>query len=345
MELNDIQLGIDLATSATIIGSALTFWWQSLKRAEEARAADKIEKTRSIALSKLYDVSREFEDAFIKFNTARETLEDGLYKGSRFSLSGSEIKSPDQIKNNLSLISEFINGYEEYYNLIQKRRYSILPLLDVLDESEKSKAKATDNQSAISKVWEDINSLRVAHSNLVDRFELLTELIELCDKAESIQQSISVGTDRSSAAVVSSKPIVDMARSILFQQKNMFLLNEIISSAEISAKERSDFLNDLGVEWNFREQIVRDVQPAMQERLINHFLLDLTEGEPLDFQVRIMAMVKESLDENQIICKGVLIKLSALLYATLQCDSQESFAQVVDRYGERDYLNKAWEKC
>lgn len=196
MTLDKIQLGVDLATSATILITLATWAVESRRRANKERKIDINEQTRSASLEKTNQVLHEVENSFHEIIAAATTFERSIDRRVThtdddkldFSLLDKTINK-EFIDENLSKLNEIRIKIDQYYELISKRRYSLIPILESLKGGESFKNSFLKDIDQIGKVHNKIGSgwfglLREFH-NIVDHFTNLAKEHNLSSSEDS----------------------------------------------------------------------------------------------------------------------------------------------------------------
>ena len=142
---SSIQLGFDMATSLTIVGAAVTWIIGQKKQAEAEKIRGINQHARSTGLKKVQDVLFEIEDkysilisktqAFEKNIDLRVRRTNGMLDFTRLNQtikndSGFLVVSADRLRDIREELGQF-------YELIQVRRYSLIPLLDAIKDGDK----------------------------------------------------------------------------------------------------------------------------------------------------------------------------------------------------------------
>lgn len=153
-----IQVGVDVATSLTIIGAMLSWFFESRRRSKKERELEERrfeeqkklsfdENSKSVSLGKVQDILSEIENIFrvvVESAQSFENIVDRFSKGESVEEKVSELSNTisskeDYLPRVLERASEFIKSYGEYYELIQIRRYSLVPSIIFHNEGEEFK--------------------------------------------------------------------------------------------------------------------------------------------------------------------------------------------------------------
>ena len=337
MEFSEIQVGIDLATSVTIIGSAVAFWSQYVRSTKEARQSDKIEKTRATALSKLYDISQEFEDAYMalldEYRASNLEKYGTPYIGSlEYPAVGYDAEA------RYASTKRLVNAFSNFSTLVFKRRYTLLPLLDVIDE-EGAMANA-DSQSGGSKteIWTAILELQKHDIWLGQDYGYLCKLHELLQAIESAAGSDDVlDSDALYALYQTDGTVKNLTNRLLTEEGFRRYIKNIFKDMNVPDEDNELLACYMKNSTSWKSDRVKDEDIA---ELVKKFLRSYRDATLGGRFYSAESAVSKRLHDSTLLCKDMLIKISALLYKTLRSNNDISYAGVVDKYEEPRYLGK-----
>lgn len=342
LEFSEIQVGIDLATSATIIFSAVAFWSQYVKNAREAQRSDKIERTRATALARLYEISHEFEDAYRDLLEVHRAINEKRW-GNPYGQLLRVVPETDEHKSKED-INRLVMGYQRFAELIFKRRYTLLPLLEVIDEETVDDREGGSGNQSKSTVWEDVQQLKNSEIWICtehDYFNHLFELRRLVDAA--LAESATDSADEEIAALYDTdEGVRALTRKILTDASFLKFNRDLYTRLELETKDSEElarYINSPGSVAHWPETMAR--VDATISRAAAEFLGQAGRKSLYRIVERAESDLKRRLDDSTLLCKTVLIKISALLCKTLRNRDDVGFTDIVDRYEGKYYLNKA----
>ena len=330
--IDSIQWGIDIATSITIIGTAVMFLINSSKQARKEREVGINENTRSVSLEKIQSILLEFEDGFsvlvdkalkVEKPIDRRVTSNGLDGLAATIKENSEFSK--KLQQDLESFREEIGAF---YETIQKRRYSLIPVVDSL----------SDKQDALNLINQDIREIGEIHNKIGSGWSaLLGELFALKKAFLSFCLSNEI-------FVIDDK----------FQDSDFEKLY-----ADDNIKHRVlGILFDIDY-WDWTQSFVSDEQKAQLKQAIeektifddettstafNQMLLSLYTGLLKDKIDTYLAQVclRTSGDAQlaRMECKDILIKLSALTHKILKNDDQVLYTDVIADYESDRYFGR-----
>jgi hypothetical protein len=316
---SSIQLGFDIATSVTIIGAAASWWWESKRRAKIEKKQGMIDQVRSTSLEKILCIVEEFENAFssvaqssLKVLSGINTFGDHNEYANHVieSVKNGQVSLEEKIKYSI----EYRNRIDKYYETIQKRRYTLLPILESLDP----------NNKFFNSIREEINELfdQFADLNEID-LPLLSNLHELSEyiisqiKQDSGpgQSGPSLNLDKEmylkSAQIILNEDNVDFVSKYLSKEQSLIYKQSMESGTELTNEQRNSIISEF-ISW-----IVEDPK-TMQ----GHALLNLTI----------------SITHSRRHSKSLLIKLSALTNKLLSNQDDLDLELITKKFESDDYF-------
>lgn len=332
INIENIQWGVDIATSITIIGTAVMFLVNSSKQARKEREVGINENTRSVSLEKIQLILQEFEDAFSILVDKALKVEKPI--DSRYNSSGMEGLA-DKIKNDAGFSKNLQTNLEtfrleigSFYETIQKRRYSLIPVIDSL----------SDKQNALNLINQDIREIGEMHNRigsgwstlLVELFDLKKAFLSFC-----ITNEVFVVGEKFDNAdfqkLCADDAVRKAALGIFFDADYWDWTKSFISD------EHHDLMHNA-----IKEKTVLDNKESKE--IFNNMLLSLFSGllvSKIDLylaQVCVRTSGDAQLARQE--CKDILIKLSALTHKILKNDDQALYTDVISKYESDQYFGR-----
>jgi hypothetical protein len=315
----NIQLGFDIATSVTILVAAISWSLENRRNSKELQKNGIIEHARSTTLTKTLSIVEEFEDSFSGIVKSSQKCINGVQTGLKGQEAADELVL--RIENNsLSIpkkiieIDAFLSMTEEYYETIQKRRYSLLPILETLDENGDFRISIKES---IVELGDLIKSAR---------WENLLMLSWLQDMSEHIinKNNETNHTDPTQFEVDTS----------LFNTANEFILNEDFSHFTrqcLHGEVKDEYTKMIDGKLKLNKSLIMEV--------ISQFLGELVAGHQ---HLRASALLNLCSDimSVRVASKSILIKLSSLAYVLLSRSSQSGVMSVVEKFESEEYFSK-----
>lgn len=333
ISLENIQFGVDIATSITIIGTAFMFLLNSHRQAKKEREVGINEKTRSVSLEKIQAILYEFENDFSelveKGLKVEKPIDNHAARGGIDRLA-EKVKADAEFTKSLQVNMEaFRLEVSRYYDTIQKRRYSLIPVIDSL----------SDKQDALSLISQDIDEIGQIHNRLGSGWHsLLSELIDL---------------KKSAITFFITHDILDFDKESVDQA----LVSKILDDEGIKRRALSIFTD--ADYWKWTSSFVdEDKEAIMYEALKNRNVLDNEETKSILTNMLINMMsgllrgridryiaqvclhVSKDVQLARQECKDILIKLSALTHKILKNDDEVRYTDVIKIYESDEYFGR-----
>lgn len=335
--LEKTEVSFDILTSIVIIVSAVTFlvrsYSQSKKDKEEAikeREAGINENTRSVALGRIQAILSEFEDDFFElFKKSVEVTSPIAHEMEQGGLKGlaEKIKVEANYVENLQTKSEaFHKEVHGYYYGIQKRRYSLYPVIDSLP----------DSQGALNDIEKDIEDIRKAANIGHDWHNLVSELVALKEAARTFFPENKLPD-------FTEDPDIDIS-----------IASKILDDEDITKFAIRIFLNPKY--WHFSKGFVAPEKGEMMENAIKRGgVLNEDEKEVFNnfmFRALVAGLMQGNIDlyiaqvcvynfndmkKARQECRDILVKLSALTHKIMKNDEKVRYTDVIKTY-EEDYF-------
>ena len=328
---SSIQLGFDMATSLTIVGAAVTWIIGQKKQAEAEKIRGINQHARSTGLKKVQDVLFEIEDkysilisktqAFEKNIDLRVRRTNGMLDFTRLNQtikndSGFLVVSADRLRDIREELGQF-------YELIQVRRYSLIPLLDAIKDGDKYIGVFKRNIDEVGEAYNKMGS---------DNLSLLKELNEVIVllNDEYGDELIDVPDELIGALfnkITANEKIIKAINSIIFDKSYFYWVQAFTPTGE---EER--FLEKVVVPNKIEDM-------KLYSDVITNFILSLIKKNH-ELLSQVLASSSNSVMQARMECKDILIALSAISHKLVMDNNDESLEQVIEKYDAEGYFGR-----
>ncbi|WP_312591745.1 hypothetical protein [Stutzerimonas nitrititolerans] len=328
---SNIQLGFDMATSLTIVGAAITWVVREKKQAEAEKIRGINQKVRSTSLKKIQDMLFEIEDKFSILINKTQSFESNVDLRVRMSNdkldfsrlnkkirddSGFLVVSVDRLQNIREELGEF-------YELIQVRRYSLIPLLDAIKEGDKYIGVFKRN---IDEVGEAYNKMGTGNVSLLQELHIIITLLnneygdELTDVSDDFKKVLF-------QKMAVNEKIINAIKSIIFDESYFYWVQ-----AFVPAGREEDYLEKV-----IKPNEIEDMD--LCSKVITNFILSLIDKNH-ELLSQVLLTASRSVMQARIECKDILIALSAISHKLLIDNSNETLEQVIEKYDTEKYFGR-----
>lgn len=328
---SSIQLGFDMATSLTIVGAAITWIIGQKKQAEAEKIRGINQHARSTGLKKVQDVLFEIENKYSILISKTQGFENSIDRRVRringtldFAHLNKMIRDD---RNFLTTSVDRLQGIREelgqFYELIQVRRYSLIPLLDAIKEGDKYIGIFKRNIEEVGEAYNKIGSnnvslLRELHAlNIVLNDEYGEELIEMPDEL----------IDTLFKKIANNERIMKAIKSIIFDESYFYWVQAFVPSGR-----EEDFLEKVVVPNEIED---RD----LCSKVITNFIASLIKKNH-ELISQVLLNTSNSVMQARIECKDILIALSAISHKLVMDNSDETLEQVIRKYDAEEYFDR-----
>lgn len=328
---SSIQLGFDMATSLTIVGAAITWVIGQKKQAEAEKIRGINQHARSTGLKKVQDVLFEIEDKYSILISKTQSFEKSIDLRVRWSNG-----IPDYARLNKTIrddrnflvasvdrLQDIREELGQFYELIQVRRYSLIPLLDAIKEGDKYIGVFKRNIDEVGEAYNKMGSSNVSllkelHAmNTTLNNEYGNELIDVSD--EHVNTLFK--------KIATNEEIIKAVKSILFDESYFYWVQ-----AFVPAGREEDFLKKVIVPAEVEDrELCSDV--------ITTFILSLIKNNH-ELLSKVLVISSNSVMQARIECKDILIALSAISHKLVMDNNDETLEQVIGKYDAEEYFGR-----
>ncbi|MCT8987608.1 hypothetical protein [Shewanella phaeophyticola] len=327
----NVQLGFDMATSLTIVGAAITWVIREKKQAEAEKARGINQQVRSTSLKKVQDVLFEMEDKFsvlINETQAYENMIDNRVRKVNDQLDFTRLNAA--LKRDENFLVKAIDRLQairlelgQFYELIQVRRYSLIPLLDAIEEGDKYIGVFQRN---IDEVGDAYNQMTSGNVSLLKELQAVVTLLN----NEFGDELIDISDDDKKALfqkISSDEKFMKPIQSIIYDEDYFYWVQRFVPA---------------GKEEDYLEKVVRpstiEDKDLCSEVMI-HFILALI-GKNHELLSQVLRTASGSVMKARIECKDILIALSAISHKLVMDNNNDTLEKVIEKYEAEEYFGR-----
>ncbi len=327
MLTEQVQLGFDIATSVTIIGALISWSLESRRRASKERQLGLNEQARVASLEKVQTILSEFETSFsdmvqscTQFTSPIRRRVNTQSESPFAALERYLTNRPGEIDKLVESLEQIRHHVDIYYEAIQKRRYSLVPVLDSLSGGEKF----------LTALQQDIREIGHAHDSINTGYvALLKEFHQLTQYANSLLES-------------APQDVEDSEKVDLLMNDGPFISRSYALLADADYDKWVDSFVPSGKEPEFRER--RDNNTLTDNtQLLVHININLA-GNLIRNQQRLYAQILwlacKQVSSAQVECKDILIKLSALTHKLMANNEETQLEDIIKLYESDEYFGR-----
>lgn len=328
---SSIQLGFDMATSLTIVGAAITWIIGQKKQAEAEKIRGINQHARSTGLKKVQDVLFEIEDKYSILISKTQDFEKSIDLRVRWSKEALDFtrlnKAIRDDRNFLATSVDRLQGIREelgqFYELIQVRRYSLIPLLDAIKEGDKYIGVFKRN---IDEVGEAYNKMGSSNVSLLKELHALNTALN----NEYGDELIDVPDERINTLfkkIATHEEIIKAIKSILFDESYFYWVQ-----AFVPAGREEEFLEKVVVPTEIEDM-------ELCSEVITNFIIALIKKNH-ELLSQVLVTASNSVMQARIECKDILIALSAISHKLVMDNNDEPLEHVIEKYDAEEYFGR-----
>lgn len=304
--INGIEVGIDIATSITIIVSLIALVMESRRQARRDREKGIDQNARNVAASQLAGMISSLSEVFI--NHVVRTGQEYESKIDVFFEDGGEDRLMDRIRGNeqflgdrkgeLSVLRDSIG---DFFESLHALKYQIFPVLDSLDEGDRF----------IKAMKSEIQDIARQHSRLgAGYLALIGEYEAFCDSLLGTEEDVTSEQFRMAMSIVCDLDYWEWVK-LFVDDEERELCQEVIRQKQ------------------YDHDVIKRVIAA---------LFNLTRQNHLYLNTYIYALASRQVQEARMECKDVLCNLSAIYHMLICKDSDMDLGEVIERYKSDNYF-------
>ncbi|WP_145278833.1 hypothetical protein [Pseudomonas sp. URMO17WK12:I11] len=328
---NSIQLGFDMATSLTIVGAAITWVVGQRKQAEAEKIRGINQYARSTSLKKVQDVLFEIEDKYSILISKTQEFEKNIDLRVRWSngildftrLNKMIRDDRDFLVVSVDRLQDIREELSQFYELIQVRRYSLIPLLDAIKDGDKYIGVFKRN---IDEVGEAYNKMGASNVSLLKELHAMSAALN----SEYGDELNDVPDDRINALfqkIANNEKTIKAIKSILFDESYFYWVQAFVPTGR-----EEDFLEKVVVPAE-----IEDVE--LFSEVITNFIFSLIRKNH-ELLSQVLVNASNSVMRARIECKDILIALSAISHKLVMDNNDETLEQVIEKYDAEKYFGR-----
>lgn len=319
MELfSKIQFGFDIATSISILFAAGAFIISSSYKLWSERRRGINDRVKSKALEKVLDIQRDFEDAFrvIVHNGLKyERIVDNCYEAGNLS---EKLNVESFLKDRIGDVARFRESLDDYYELIQSRRYTLVPVLDSVPEQK----------DFLKRFLVDINEIGAAHNEIASCQSLIKELLDVRNFFHDYKDCDSKSDEDKISDFLSKDEFRKAFYSIILDKDYLFWTVRLV---------RDEYKNNFVKKENdssFNDEDHRELHIA---------LLNFTAAllnDPNQFLSEAIFLCSKKFQDARQECKDIVLKLAAITGFLLSKNEKETLEVIIEKYESNEYFGR-----
>jgi hypothetical protein len=304
--ISGIEVGIDIATSFTIIVSLIALVLESRRQAKKEREKGIDQNARNVAAGQIANTIARLSDTFInrvvKNSQSYENRVDVYFEnGGEEKLLRLISRSESFFEDRKSDLNGLRESISDFFENLHELKYQIVPVLDTL----------TDGAKFIAALKEEISDIAAQHSKLGSGY--LALISEYEDFSKALAESEEGIND----------DIFKRAMSIIGDLDYWQWVKSFVDSDD---RARCKALLEAG---DYSDEAIHSMIAS---------LLANTRERPVELMIQIYALASGQVQEARKECKDVLCNISAIYHLLISKDSQFNLADIIARYKGDGYF-------
>lgn len=316
--LNKVQFGFDIATSLSILSAAIAFIVTSIIKVRAERRRGINDRVKSKALEKVLEIQKEFEDAFrdiIHMGISYEKKIDSNYKNG---LLTGKLSDKSFLSDRMTEITLFRESLDRYYDVVQSRRYTLVPVLDSVPKQ----------QDFLKKFLVDITQIGNVHNEIASFEALIKELLTAKDILAKMVGNNYLNEEENVSNLFESVEFRNIFSSIISDKDYLFWTTSLIRD-----EYKETFANNL----------IEKSHDEMDQKELKFAFLNFCTGmlrEPNLFISQVMAICSSKFQDARQECKDIVLKLAAITGFLLSKNETETLSDIIEKYESSNYLGR-----
>lgn len=326
-----VQLGFDIATSLTIIGSLMFFLYTMRKNIQNEKSERFDKQARAVAAEQLKNSNGALSELYINeviLHSEKLKRKINLSRESNFEREIRALSDPKKLDSALVTLNDAQNAVGDFYEKLHIEKFNIIPVIDSIEDNSDLVEQFNEQLDAIADSYnkqsgftvaliKELKALKDVMDKISEEHSVLSkdDLIKLISNDEQVYSELRKHT---MSIVLDldyyewTKSFVDNEEKELFKEALMFLDND---------KELSEEMSDL-------------ISQTFQQLLFG------TYDSAVKYYAQIFIIATKNQSEANRACKSVLATLSAILKYLLQKGNKTSnLHEIVQQYKGEGYFD------
>ena len=325
-----IQVGFDIATSFTIIGSLAYFVISMRKRSKDERVQRFDKQVRSVAAEQLRVSTERLSKLFIEDvigNSESLKRDLGVSKDNNFNREIRYLKKDGQLEKVMNGLEKANNAVGLFFEELHREKYNIIPVIDSIE----------DDSALVEQFNKQISNISAAYNEHFTSIKpLLHELISLADRIKRFQEEHNI-QDFESLHTEGEKSgewneFTNLAASIFYDEAYLNWTKTFVDDEDMIALEQ-------GVK---NTSSLSEMDEKCKHLFLNgcYTLISKIFENPESMYAQVCFNATKQQSKSNTACKEVLINLSAILKYLLKSDSDDaSLSTIVESYKSSKYFD------
>lgn len=321
--LQNVQIGLDLATSLTIVGAAFS-WYQTNKRSQRAERERGInEASRSVAAANthqiLIELSKQFKDLVAQAQRIEKPIDLRFRRGDLEAvvkaLNDGDIKGADVLED----LTKFREQISEFYESTAAARYPLFPALYALPEAE-SKEAVEAFKTSYKQIGEVHNRLSGGYIAFFEEYQILVRAAKAYQEEAGEQNSPGGFYERHT----------DKVNSILLDKDYADVVDALVPAGQ------EPLYRGIYEKLGTRVELTQAEKELLLEVALKLSVTMLKQ--PNRLQAVFLHNVSRSIQESRMECKKFLVELAAILARLLSKDSGAPIQDIAEKLQGEGYF-------
>lgn len=311
MELSSVQIGIDIATSLAVAGSAGLFLWNQAQKLKQTKQQQLDAAARAVAVEQLqkalHDLSRQFVHDVVPPYQRTHHLTAGFEEEKFLRLLEKDAELPQKILEQIEKMREVISLFIDNIHIY---KYQIYPLLDTLEGGK-----------------EQIFVFREELKKLIDKYNEHGKSGKAL--AQELERTLAFCAEHPFKELdeAQHQRLFELSKSIMFDLDYAYWVNSFIPD------------EDESVYWDKNEN---NNTAEVRATALSHFMTFAYE-KPNLLRYQVFCFVCLRYQELQTLCKKFLIMLAAINHNLLLSEDakekrDETPSKTAVRYAGEDFF-------
>ncbi|MGI5310641.1 hypothetical protein [Rheinheimera sp. WS51] len=326
-----VQLGFDIATSLTIIGSLMFFLYTMRNNIKNEKAERFDKQARAVAAEQLKSSNSALSDIYINeviLHSEKLKRTIRLSKESNFEREMRALSSPEKLDAALVALNNAQNAVGDFYEKLHVEKFNIIPVIDSIEDNSLLVEQFIEQLDRIADSYNKQSGFTVA---------LINELKTLKEAMNQICKSNGIENKESFISLLSEKEEVFN----LLRKYTMSIVLDVDyydwTKSFVDEEDRALFksaLTALDNDEKLTEEMSNIISETFQQLLFG------TYDSSTKYYAQIFFIATNNQKEANKSCKSVLATLSAILKYLLQKGGKDkNLNAILEQYKGENYFD------